>query len=198
MNQIIEDIKKIEHGFLHITKAGDIILSDKTQNHFTLANQFLSDSAYQVRVLGTYLLGQLSPYNPQSLDVLKTKVGKDKNWRVQEMLAKAFDYYCKTNGYEKSLHIIEEWLLDENPNIKRAVIEGLRVWTSRPYFKDNPVLAIKLISKHKDNESKYLRKSVGNSLRDIRKKHQKLVEVELQKWNLNDPKIEYVKQLIEK
>ncbi len=104
-----------------------------------LAHQFLSDSAYQVRMLGTYLLGQLSPYDSQALTVLKTEVGKDKNWRVQEMLAKAFDHYCKTNGYEKSLPIIEAWLADNNPNIKRAVIEGLRVWTSRPYFKTSAV-----------------------------------------------------------
>ncbi len=198
MNQIIEKIKKIEHGVSHIIEAGDIILSDKTQNHFILANKFLSDSSYQVRMLGTYLLGQLSPYDSQSFTILKTEVGKDENWRVQEMLAKAFDHYCKINGYRKSLQIIKEWLSDKNPNIKRAVIEGLRIWTSRPYFKENPILAIKLISEHKNNESEYLRKSVGNSLRDIKKKNQKLIEEELLNWNLTDPKIEYVKRLVEK
>ncbi len=158
----------------------------------------MSDSAYQVRMLGTYLLGQLSPDDSQALNVLKTEVGKDKNWRVQKMLAKAFDHYCKINGYEKSLQAIEEWLSDKNPNIKRAVIEGLRVWTSRPYFKENLMLTIKLISEHKDNESEYLRKSVGHSLRDIRKKHQKLIEEELSNWDLNDPNIKYVKKIVEK
>ncbi len=198
MNQMIQKIKKIERGFLHIIEAGDIILSDKTQNHFILAKNFLCDSSYQVRMLGTYLLGQLSPYDPQALTVLKINVGKDKNWRVQEMLAKAFDHYCKINGYKRSLQTIEEWLSDKNPNIKRAVIEGLRIWTSRPYFKENPMLSIKLISEHKNNESEYLRKSVGNSLRDIKKKNQKLIEEELSNWNLHDPKIEYVKKLVEK
>ncbi len=198
MDQIIEKIKKIEHGFLHIIEAGDSILSNKTENHFMLANKFLVDSSYQVRMLGTYLLGQLSPYDYRALRVLRTEVGKDKNWRVQEMLAKAFDHYCKTNGYEKSLPIIKKWLSDKNPAIKRAVIEGLRIWTNRPYFKDNPALAIKLISDHKDNESKYLRKSVGNSLRDIKKKNQKLIEEELLSWDLKNSNIEYVKKIIEK
>ncbi len=198
MNQIIEEVKKIKHGFLHIVKAGDTILADSAQNHFTLASKLLSDSSYQVRMLATYLLGQLAPHDANALNVLKTEVGKDKNWRVQEMLAKAFDHYCKTNGYENSLQLIERWLADDNPNIRRAVIEGLRIWTSRPYFKENPTLAIKLISEQKSAESEYLRKSVGNALRDIKKKNQELIAAELLNWNLNDSKILYVKKLVEK
>ncbi|MCB0506594.1 MAG: HEAT repeat domain-containing protein [Cyclobacteriaceae bacterium] len=192
MKQLIENIKQIEHGFKHIIEAGDIILTDKTQNPFALATEFLNDGTYQVRMLGAYLLGQLSPGSSKALDILKTKVAQDENWRVQEMLAKAFDYYCHTIGYEESLPILKEWLSDKNPNVKRAVIEGLRIWTSRPYFKENPEIAIMLISEHKENESEYLRKSVGNSLRDIRKKHPGLVDGAIALWNKADPNIEFV------
>lgn len=149
-------------------------------------------------MLATYILGQLSPENTQALTLLKTEVGKDKNWRVQEMLAKAFDYYCKTSGYEKSLPIIKKWISDDNPNIKRAAIEGLRIWTNRPYFKEKPKLAIRLISEHRDNKSEYLRKSVANSLRDIKKKHSLLIEEEVSNWNLDNPLVLFVKKLIEK
>ena len=55
-------------------------------------------------------------------------------------------------------------------NVRRAVTEGLRIWTSRPYFKDNPDEAIKRIATLKEDSSEYVRKSVGNSLRDISKK----------------------------
>ena len=96
MKKLIDDIKKIEHGFKHILEAGDIILADKTQKHFDLATKFLSDDTYQVRMLATYLLGQLSTDNSKALKLLETKVADDKDWRVQEMLAKAFDHYCKT------------------------------------------------------------------------------------------------------
>ncbi len=188
MEQLIDDIKKIEHGFKYIIKAGDSLLGDKTQNHFDLAIKFLSDEAYQVRMLATYLLGQLSPKQSEALIVLETKVAGDGNWRVQEMLAKAFDYYCSSTGYEKSMPTIEKWLANKNPNVKRAVIEGLRIWTGRPYFKENPVIAIQLISKHKSNESEYLRKSVGNALRDIGKKHKDKVLNEISKWDLTDKK----------
>jgi DNA alkylation repair enzyme len=195
MKKLIDDIKKIEHGFKHILEAGDIILADKTQKHFDLATKFLSDDTYQVRMLATYLLGQLSTDNSKALKLLETKVADDKDWRVQEMLAKAFDHYCKTIGYEESLPTIKKWLTDRNPNVKRAVIEGLRIWTSRPYFKDNPTTAIQLISEHKSDESEYLRKSVGNALRDIGKKHTDKVLDEISTWDLTNKKTEFTYKL---
>ena len=198
MKALIDTIKKIEHGFKHIIEAGNIILDNKAENHFGLAKDLLSDKTYQVRMLATYLLGQLSTKNPQALKFLEAKVAKDKDWRVQEMLAKAFDNYCRAKGYENSLSTIKKWLSDKNPNVKRAVIEGLRIWTSRPYFKENPKAAIHLISEHREDESEYLRKSVGNALRDIRKKNRDLVDKETAGWNIDDPKIRFVKKLVGK
>ena len=32
---------------------------------------------------------------------MRDEVSKDDNWRVQEVLAKAFDEFCKNTGYEK-------------------------------------------------------------------------------------------------
>lgn len=188
MEKLIEDLKKTEHGFKHIVAAGDHILADKTQEPFALATTLLTDSAYQLRMLATYLSGQLSAGNPRALALLRTTIAEDKDWRVQEMLAKAFDHYCNTIGYEKSLPEIKAWLSDKNPNVKRAVIEGLRIWTNRPYFKDNPLIAIKLISAHKSDDSEYLRKSVGNALRDISKKHADEVQAEICTWDLADKK----------
>ncbi|MGC4234627.1 MAG: DNA alkylation repair protein [Niabella sp.] len=195
MKKLIDNIKKIEHGFKHIVEAGDIILADKAQKHFDLATKFLSDDSYQVRMLATYLLGQLSTDNPNALKLLETKVADNKDWRVQEMLAKAFDHYCRTIGYKKTLPTIKKWLTDRNPNVKRAVIEGLRIWTSRPYFKDNPVTAIQLISEHKSDESEYLRKSVGNALRDIGKKHTDKILDEIATWDLTNKNTDFTYKL---
>lgn len=147
-------------------------------------------------MLATYLLGQLSVENKDALEILENKVAKDGNWRVQEMLAKAFDYHCQAIGYEKCLSIIQKWINHENPNVKRAVIEGLRIWTSRPYFKENPEVAIKLIAKFRSDDSEYLRKSIGNSLRDISKKHKVLVDNEVSNWNLADKKVTFIRKLI--
>ena len=198
MKVLIDKLKQIEYGFTHIVQAGDKLLTDVSLDHFDVAIKLVTNESYQGRMLGVYLLGQLSPGNKMALEILRIKAGKDENWRVQEMLAKAFDHYCSTIEYRNSLPVIRKWLADKNPNIKRAVVEGLRIWTSRPYFKENPIIAIKLISEQKSDDSEYLRKSVGNALRDIRKKHKDLVDKEVENWDLRNIKIAYTRKKLGK
>jgi 3-methyladenine DNA glycosylase AlkC len=140
-------------------------------------------------------LGFVAARSNEALDFLKKTVSKDEDWRVQEILAKAFDRYCSDNGYHKSLPIIEEWLKDGNPNVRRAVTEGLRIWTGREFFKESPEVAVRLLSRLKDDESDYVRRSVGNALRDISKKHKDLIRSELETWNISDKKIEQTYKL---
>lgn len=198
IDNIVEALKGIEHGFKHIIESGNTILLDKTLRHLDIAKQLLEEESYQGRMLAVHLLGRLACNVPEALEMLENDVSTDSNWRVQEMLAKAFDQYCNDIGYEKSLPRINMWLSDPNPNIRRAVIEGLRIWTSRPYFKDYPEVAITLISQHRADESEYLRKSVGNSLRDIRKRFPELIEAEISAWELADKNVAYTKKLVQK
>ena len=138
---------------------------------------------YQVRMYAVFLFGHLSD-SEEILAFMRDEVSKDENWRVQEVLAKAFDEFCKKVGYEQALFVIDEWLKNGNANTKRAVTEGLRIWTNRPYFKDNPNEAIRRLASLKEDESEYLRKSVGNALKDISKKFPNLVKTELDSWDL--------------
>jgi 3-methyladenine DNA glycosylase AlkC len=122
-------------------------------------------------------------------------VSRHDNWRIQEVLAKAFDSYCRLTGYEQALPVIENWFDSDCANTRRAVSEGLRIWTSRPYFKENPQVAIRLLSAHKEDSSLYMRKSVGNALRDISKKHPELIAEELRQWELSSSEIRQVHTL---
>lgn len=149
---------------------------------------------YQVRMYGVFLFGYLSD-DDEILNYMRDEVSKDENWRVQEILAKSFDEYCKRTGYEKALPIIDEWLRDSKSNTRRAVTEGLRIWTSRPYFKQNPDEAIKRLASLKTDESEYVRKSVGNALRDIGKKFPKLLQSECSDWDISDKRILQVYKL---
>ena len=157
---------------------------------------FLSyeSKVYQVRMYSVFLFGYLSDDN-DILTFMRDKVSKDDNWRVQEVLAKAFDEYCKNKDYENSIPVVDEWLSSDNPNTRRAVTEGLRIWTSRPYFKENPQEAIKRIAPLKEDASEYVRKSVGNALRDISRKFPELIKEELKTWNLETKEIEQVYKL---
>ena len=151
-------------------------------------------TVYQVRMYGIFLFGYLSE-EKQILDFMKKEVSKDENWRVQEVLAKAFDEYCRKIGYEQALPVIDEWLRDIHPNTRRAVTEGLRIWTSRPYFKEHPEEAIKRIAALKEDSSEYVRKSVGNALRDISKKYPEFIQAELDTGNIEEKSVKQVYQL---
>lgn len=190
IDDILNRIIQIEHGFKHILAEVDEILESYPREHcYTLALELFKHDAYQVRMLATTILGRLAYEECDALIFLKDKVSRDEDWRVQEMLAKAFDEVCRYRGYGASLSLIEEWLRSDNPYICRAVIEGLRVWTNRPFFREYPSVAIALIAQHKAHKSQYLRKSVGNALRDISKKHSVLIERELEQWDLSNPHI---------
>ncbi len=185
IQNIIERVKKTKRGFRDIQKASQELYEEyDSDTVFKLCHELYEHEAYQVRVLATFVFGYLAATSNKSLLILKEKVSLDKDWRVQEILAKAFDTFCADLGYEQSLPYIHEWLSSSNPNQRRAVTEGLRIWTSRPYFDKNPDIAVSLLGKYKNDESEYVRKSVGNALRDISKKHRELVEKELESWDI--------------
>ena len=148
----------------------------------------------QVRMYGVFLFGYLSD-DSDILTFMRDEVSKDDNWRVQEVLAKAFDEYCKNTGYESAIPVIDEWLRSDNPNTRRTVTEGLRIWTSRSYFKENPQEAINRLVRLKEDASEYVRKSVGNALRDTSRKFPEMISEELKTWKLETKEIEQVYKL---
>lgn len=150
---------------------------------------------FQIQEVGVFLLGYSAHYNTSALSFLKNTVSQHDSWKVQEILAMSFDNHCKMIGYDEALPLIEEWLNSDCANVRRAVSEGLRIWTSRPYFKDNPQIAIQLLSAHREDTSEYMRKSVGNALRDISKKYPELVSEELNSWDLSSKEIKQVYKL---
>ncbi len=189
---LIEKVKKTEHGFLNILKeAENFKNSHSVEDCLIISKKLFLSEIYQGRSLGTFILGFIACESKEALNFLKVEVSKDDDWRVQEILAKAFDRYCSDIGYENALPVIKEWLSDKNPNVRRAVTEGLRIWTGREYFRDNPAVAVRLLSNLKDDQSEYVRKSVGNALKDMSKKHTDLVKDEVGNWNLEDERIKF-------
>ncbi len=159
-----------------------------------LAYSAYGSDVYQVRMYGVFLFGYLSD-DKEILDFMRDEVSKDGNWRVQEILAKAFEEFCKKTGFKEAVPVIDEWLGHNDPNTRRAVSEGLRIWTNRPYFKENPQEAVKRLSALKQDPSEYVRKSAGNALRDISKKHPDLIESETNTWDLDVKEINQVYKL---
>ena len=180
-----KEFSLIENGFKEQEKRALADYKAKGAAHCKeLARLAYSSEVYQVRMYAVFLFGHLSD-SEEILTFMRDEISKDENWRVQEVLAKAFDEFCKKIGYEQALLTIDEWLKNGNANAKRAVSEGLRIWTNRPYFKDNPSEAIRRLASLKGDESEYLKKSVGNAIKDISKKFPNLVKTELDSWDLD-------------
>ncbi len=60
---------------------------------------------------------------------------------------------------------------------------------------EHPAVAVRLLSQLKADESEYVRKSAGNALRDISRKHKDLVRAELQTWNVKQKAVAQTYQL---
>ena len=199
MNEYIKSLEQefslIKRGFKEEEKRA---LDDYNSNdkEYVKRLAFLSyeSKVYQVRMYGVFLFGYLSD-DSDILTFMRDQVSKDDNWRVQEVLAKAFDEYCKNTGYESAIPVIDEWLRSDNPNTRRTVTEGLRIWTSRSYFKENPQEAINRLVRLKEDASEYVRKSVGNALRDTSRKFPEMISEELKTWKLETKEIEQVYKL---
>lgn len=199
VQSLVQRVQKTQHGFTDIQKAAEEVFASHSQAEaLSLAKEVFDSEVHQARMLATFLFGKLSSISKESLVFLRKQVSQDKDWRVQEILAQAFNQYCQDNGYEKSLPVIKDWLADQNPNTRRAVTEGLRIWTTRDYFREHPEVAIQLLSKLKADESEYVRKSVGNALRDISRKHKDLIRAEIKKWDTSDKCVEQTYKLASK
>lgn len=202
MNKYIVSLERefssVENGFkLEENRALRDYKSHNNEDIKKMAFLAFKSAVYQVRMYAVFLFGYLSE-DDDVLVFMRDTVSKDDNWRVQEILAKSFDEFCKKKGYENATPTIDEWLKNSNPNTRRAVTEGLRIWTHRPYFKDNPMEAIERLADLKEDSSEHVRKSVGNALRDISKRYPELIKNELDSWNLENKEINKVYKLASK
>ena len=137
--KLIQRVEKTEHGFLSILKEAENIKdSNDVKDCVIISKKLFLSKIPQARMLSTFILGFIAFESKEALNFLRDSVSKDKDWRVQEILAKSFDRFCFDTGYENAMSIIEDWLSDQSPNVRRAVTEGLRIWTGREYFKDHP------------------------------------------------------------
>lgn len=168
-----DNLKKVKEEALKLSR------SYSPDEYIQIASELYCSEYFQIQEIGVLLYGYASSMRPTALKFLSETVSTHPSWKVQEVLAMAFDIYCSTNGYKNSLPTIKEWLQDSRPNVRRAVSEGLRIWTNRDYFRENPQIAISLLSDLKADNSEYVRKSAGNALRDISKKFPTLIKEEI-------------------
>ena len=126
MNEYIKSLEQefslIKSGFKEEEKRALADYKNNNNRAYIKKLAFLSyeSKVYQVRMYSVFLFGYLSD-DSDIVTFMRDEVSKDDNWRVQEVLAKAFDKYCKNKGYKNSIPVVDEWLSSDNPNTRRAV-----------------------------------------------------------------------------
>ena len=95
MNEYIMSLEKefslIENGFKEEEKrAFADYKTNENEYNKNLAFLAYKSNIYQLRMYGVFLFGYLSS-DEEILMFMRDEVSKDNNWRVQEVLAKAFD-----------------------------------------------------------------------------------------------------------
>jgi 3-methyladenine DNA glycosylase AlkC len=141
------------------------------------------ESGTNVRMGAAITLGPVAVTLGGAMSFLLDVVAADADWRVQEALAKGFDWHCAETGWAAAVPTIGAWLGHGHVNVRRAASEGPRVWTKRPHFDDHPEQAISLLGRLRADREPYVRKSVANALSDVSKTHPDLALAALSEWS---------------
>jgi 3-methyladenine DNA glycosylase AlkC len=87
---------------------------------------------------------------------------------------------------DRTISMLNEWVKDESPHVRRLVSEGTRPrlpWAGRlDLFAKDPSPTLALLEQLKDDRSPYVRKSVANHLNDIGKDHPQILLETCRRW----------------
>jgi len=108
-----EYIKSLEDEFLQILNGfkGEekrALADFKAKDHTyikKLAYLTYQSKIYQVRIYGVFLFDYLYE-DVEILNFMRDEVSKDENWRVQEVLAKSFDEFCKKQDIKTHFQLL--------------------------------------------------------------------------------------------
>ncbi|ACZ43147.1 HEAT domain containing protein [Thermobaculum terrenum ATCC BAA-798] len=188
--ETMKKLAEVQRGFRPIEEEADRLVKGGCQEeNLSTARMLLRSDLHQTRMFATLVLGYIASTCPDALHTLRYEVSLDPDWRVQEMLAKAFAKYCRDVGYESALPVIEDWLGDQNPNVRRAAVEGLRPWIRSSRLPQQPQRAVRLLAPLRADDSQQVRRSVGNALRDLSRRFPDIVRSELATWDLTDGRV---------
>lgn len=93
---------------------------------------------------------------------------------------------------EKTLAVLRTWAKAENKHLRRLASEGIRIrlpWAKKFHqFSKDPSPIFNIIEILKDDPSKYVQKSVANSLNDVLKENYPAAMTLIKKWAINPTK----------
>lgn len=175
---------------------------------FTLTAQYLYDTegwdcfsslhshtSDTLRSVACYIVGLHSTSLEEKFNLIKI-LADDPNSGVREFSFYALRPAIIQNPVE-GIHLLTPWTQDSSERLRRFASEATRprgVWCSHiPALKQEPWLALNLLTALKQDPARYVQLSVGNWLNDAGKDHPEWVKNLCQQWlNLPHPATEKI------
>lgn len=94
------------------------------------------------------------------------------------------------HNFKATIKVMEKWAKSENPNVRRLASEGCRPrlpWSFKlDVVCENPYLTLPILSKLKEDQEAYVKKSVANHLNDFSKDHPDFLIKLLAEWKTDN------------
>ena len=114
----------------------------------------------------------------------------DPNGAVREVAWESFRPYL-AEELERGIQLLEPWVVDADPNVRRFAVEGTRprgVWTRHiDDLKREPERGSSLLEPVRSDESRYVQNAVANWLNDASKSRPDWVRATADRWRRESP-----------
>ena len=114
----------------------------------------------------------------------------DRNGSVRECAWDSFRSYL-ANELSRGLKLLEPWVEDSDPNIRRCAVEGTRprgVWTAHiETLKRNPQPGLAILEPVRSDSSRYVQRAVANWLNDASKSRPDWTLSVCKRWTEGSP-----------
>ncbi len=114
----------------------------------------------------------------------------DRNGSVRECAWDSFRSYL-ANDLSRGLKLLEPWVEDSDPNIRRCAVEGTRprgVWTAHiETLKRNPQPGLAILEPVRSDPSRYVQRAVANWLNDASKSRPDWTLSVCKRWTEGSP-----------
>ncbi len=100
------------------------------------------------------------------------------------------------HNFEATIKVMEKWAKSENHHVRRLASEGCRPrlpWSIKlDVVCENPNLTLPILSKLKEDQEAYVKKSVANHLNDFSKDHPDFLINVLKDWKTDNPHTNWI------
>ncbi len=163
-------------------------LFDATEHHPERAEVFEALAGHRsdmVRAWAAWMVSSDRSLNLADRLNLARRFASDHNGAVRENAWDSFRSYVAAD-LDDGIDLLEDWVVDADPNIRRCAIEGTRprgVWAAHiETLKANPEPGLRLLESVRSDPSRYVQTAVANWLNDASKSTPDWVRSVCSRW----------------